>query len=174
MQKKRILIAIAASLLVSSIVAVYAFTPYFETTNTFSINPNMQITSPGIGYNVGTNFENVPSTSWTECSPMSAPMWSCPISINDIFPNDQITYGFVASSPHQTVTPNYNVTAGSFKAFTTSVYYAGMSSSGGYTSGVISGLPSMQAGVSYSIWIVVTIGPVSTPATATFTVSFGC
>ncbi|MDE1882304.1 MAG: hypothetical protein KGI89_17350 [Euryarchaeota archaeon] len=158
-----------AVVLVAGPIMAATFTPYFKASDTFTIDPSLTVSQAGIAYDIGTNFESVPSSSWTPCTLMTSPSWTCPVPATTVFPGDQVAYGLVVSSPHADVTPSYNVSG---TGFTTASYYATMSS-GGYVSGVVSGLPTMAAGVQYSVWLVLTFGPTATTSTETVTVSFG-
>ena len=168
-KSKAVLAVLVASVFLVGAVAAASFTPYFKSTNSVSIDPNLTIQSAGTAYNIGMSFETVPATSWTSCTLVQAPDYACTLPAT-VYPNDEVVYGLVVSSPHASVTPAFNVTG---NGFTTASYYATLTSSGGYASNVVSGLPAMAAGVSYSIWLVLTFGPASTSRTTTIDLSFG-
>ena len=168
-KKMKAALLMAAIALVASPIMAATFTVYFKTSNTFTIDPSLTVLQAGIAYDVGTNFESVPSSAWMPCALATSPAWTCPAPVSTVYPGDEIAYGLIISSP-SSITPSVNITGA---GFTTASYYATMGPSGTYTSGVVSGLPTMAAGVQYSVWLVLTFSPTTTTSAETVSVSFG-
>ncbi len=172
---KLAVVGIAAVSLVFA-ASVAAFTMGLTATQTFTVGVDIQASGLQVGY-------NVPSlTSWTSysaCTEGTAPAWTCPSPTGgaDVYPGGVITYSFAAMQQGASPAPSLNVTAGSFTAYTTTLYWQQLSGAPSANPSLVGsmspGLPPMTAGTWFQIWLDITIGSSAPAGSATFTLSFG-